>query len=70
MSEKLTHPQYWLARREHAYVLWLEGLTLREIGPRLGISHERARQMIWQFKRAFARSLMRKRFRFEVEVTR
>jgi hypothetical protein len=42
---------YWKARYEHAWLLRCEGLTYRTIGARLGLSHERARQMVMKFSR-------------------
>jgi hypothetical protein len=48
---------YWSARNEHAWLLKAEGLTLREIGLRLGVSRERARQMIWHFGRRVRRAM-------------
>lgn len=42
---------YQQARREHAFRLRNEQLKLREIGERLGVQRERARQMILKFKR-------------------
>ncbi len=43
------------SRYEHAWRLRREGLKLREIGPRLGVSLERARQMvfIWEHRERF-----------------
>ena len=41
--------EYWVARWEHAWLLRAEGRTYREIGKALGVSIERARQMVWRF---------------------
>ena len=37
---------YHRARREHALLLRCEGLTLRQIGARFGVSHETARRLV------------------------
>lgn len=43
---------YWPARREHAFRLKLEGLSLRQIAVRLGVTDgERVRQMILKHER-------------------
>lgn len=49
------------AREEHAWILRAEGLTLREIGERLGISKDRCRQLIWKCGR---RNIRQNRTRF------
>jgi RNA-binding protein YlmH len=45
-----TH-DFALARHEHAYRLRTEGLRLDEIGARMGVSRERARQLIKKHER-------------------
>jgi hypothetical protein len=45
---------YYAARREHAWRLRRDNLTLREIGARLGVSDTRARGMIFQHQRGLA----------------
>jgi hypothetical protein len=47
--------QYIEARREHAWRLRTEGLTLRIIGERLGVSVTRARQLVWRGEIAMAK---------------
>jgi DNA-directed RNA polymerase sigma subunit (sigma70/sigma32) len=47
----MTSKEYAAARREHAVLLRNKGMTLRAIGLRLGVSHERVRQMIKKFER-------------------
>ena len=49
---------YGLARKEHAWLLRCEGMTLRRIGLRLGVRQERARQLIWIFGRRVSRALV------------
>jgi hypothetical protein len=56
------------ARREHAWLLRAEGLTLREIGRRLGVSHERVRQILYQFGRRVQRAIRKTRFKIVEEV--
>jgi len=55
---------YWKARYEHAWLLRCERLTYREIGERLGLSGERAKQLIHKFSRVFNRRNRRMRVRF------
>lgn len=50
------HPQAW-ARYEHAMLLRCEGMTWRDIGGHLGVSHERARQMACKFGRRLAKAM-------------
>lgn len=45
------------ARYEHAWLLRAEGATLRQVGHALGVSHERARQMILMHGRRVQRAL-------------
>lgn len=42
---------FYAARREHAFRLRQEGLTLRAIGGRLGISATQARNLLWKYQR-------------------
>ena len=51
---------YGKARDEHAWLLRAEGLQLRVIGERLGVSKERARQMISKFGRRVRRAILRR----------
>ena len=46
-----TADQYFWGRREHAWLLRCEGMTLRQIGLRLGVGPQRARDLIWIFAR-------------------
>lgn len=55
------------ARAEHAWLLRAEGLTLREIGERIGLSHERVRQMIRKFGRDTSRSLRITKWKIETD---
>lgn len=55
---------YWLARREHAFLLRCEGLLLREIGERLGTGTESARQDILRFARVLHYHMRRCKFRW------
>jgi hypothetical protein len=54
----------WRARWEHAFLLRCEGLTYRTIGERLGVSHERARGMVFRFSNIFNRRTRHARLRF------
>lgn len=51
------HDIYRVARQEHAWLLRAEGLTLQEIGRRLDITREAARQQIQKFGRRVDRAL-------------
>ena len=53
---------YWRARKEHAWLLRCEGLTLRQVGLRLGIGPNRAQQLIWTFGRRMSRALLHARW--------
>lgn len=46
--DQVPNKTYWLARREHAWVLRKRGLTYREIALRLGVNPTRARRMVEQ----------------------
>jgi len=48
---------YRLARMEHAWLCRAEGMTLREIGERLGITKTRVSQMIHKFGRRVTRAI-------------
>ena len=56
------HMQYRQARKEHAFLLRCEGMTLRQIGLRLGIGPQRVRQLIWIFGRRTSRALSHTRW--------
>jgi hypothetical protein len=59
---------YWGAREEHAFLLRCEGLTLQQVGDRLGVCRERARQMISKFGFRFSRAMKQARIRIDVQV--
>ena len=48
---------YYAARREHVFLLHLEGLTYRTISERLGVHPSCARQLMLTFRRKFKRSV-------------
>ena len=48
---------YYAARREHVFLLHLEGLTYRAISERLGVHPDTARQLMLTFVRKFRRSV-------------
>jgi hypothetical protein len=50
------------ARLEHAWLLRAEGKTLKDVGNRLGVSREQARQMILKFGRKVGRAMRRVRW--------
>ena len=56
---------YAAARYEHAWLLRAEGLTLRQIGKRLGVSHNQARVMIFQFSYRVKRATRKTRWRLQ-----
>lgn len=62
---EMTPNTYWHARQEHAFLLRCEGLKLREIAQRFGISKERARGLIVQFVRRYRKCNPRTKFRLE-----
>jgi hypothetical protein len=47
---------------EHAWLLRAEGLTMADIGDRLGVSRERAKQRVHKFGRRMAKAMRRTRF--------
>ena len=53
------------ARLEHAWLLKAEGLHLSDIGAALGVSRERARQMVNRFGRRMSYALRRALWRME-----
>jgi predicted transcriptional regulator len=53
---------YAQARCEHAWLLRAEGLTLHQIGDHLGVTRERARQLISSYGRRVSRAMRRTRF--------
>lgn len=53
------------ARQEHAWLLRAEGLKLKEIGQRLGVTSERARAMIKKFGSKMKRAMRRTRWHYE-----
>jgi hypothetical protein len=61
--QRLEQP-YHYARREHVYLLRCEGLTLKQVGERLGVGPERVRQMQLSFEEELRTSLIRTRARF------
>lgn len=56
----------YFARREHAFLLRCEGVRLKEIGTRLGVSSARARQLISEFARHLSRVLYRRHTRIRI----
>jgi len=54
---------YEHARHEHVWLLRAEGLTLQQIGDRIGVSRERAREIIAHFARRMTRALRKTRWR-------
>lgn len=58
------------ARAEHAWLLRAEGLTLRAIGKRIGVSGEQARQIIRRFGRDTSRSLRITKWKIETDQAR
>jgi hypothetical protein len=53
---------YSQARYEHAWLLRAEGLTLHQVGAHLGITKQRARQLISSYGRRVGRAMRRTRF--------
>jgi hypothetical protein len=62
------HPDFYDARREHAWLLRAEGMELKTIGLRLGVSIERVRQLIRLFGLKTNRTLKRRRTKFIVHA--
>jgi hypothetical protein len=60
------HP-HWLAAAidEHAWLLRAEGVTFQEIGERLGVTRERARQRVTKFGRRIRRATRKCKFKLE-----
>lgn len=54
---------YVQARWEHAWLLRAEGLTLQQIGKRLGVGREGARQIIDKFGRRVQRAIRKTHFK-------
>jgi hypothetical protein len=54
---------YHAARHEHAWLLRAEGLTLRQVGARLGVSGNQARVLIFQFSYRVKRAMRKTRFK-------
>jgi DNA-binding CsgD family transcriptional regulator len=54
---------YEHARHEHVWLLRAEGLTLQQIGDRIGVSRERVREIIAHFARRVQRATRRTRWR-------
>lgn len=54
-------PEERAARYEHAWLLRAEGATFKEIGSRLGVNVERARQMVLKFGRKMHKATRRMR---------
>ena len=54
---------YEHARHEHVWLLRAEGLTLQQIGDRIGVSRERAREIIAHFARRVTRATRKTRWR-------
>jgi hypothetical protein len=54
---------YSKARYEHAWLLRAEGESLQVIGDRVGVSRERAGQMILKYGRTMTWAMLRTRFR-------
>jgi hypothetical protein len=48
--------EFYAARYEHAWLLRAEKMTLKEIGNRLGVSKERAREMVVHMGRRMSRA--------------
>lgn len=55
---------YEHARHEHVWLLRAEGLTLQQIGDRIGVNRERVRQIIYKFSRRVRRATRKTRWRF------
>ena len=58
------------AREDHAVLLHLEGVHLKELGRRLGVSREGARYILNCGAERWRRSIARARWRFESEAHR
>jgi DNA-directed RNA polymerase sigma subunit (sigma70/sigma32) len=65
---RMTTNRRW-ARLEHAWLLKAEGLRLEDIGLALGVSRERARQMVVKFGRRarYATHLSHWRISYDVD---
>lgn len=70
-SDPVAEWQIWHeARGEHAWLLRAEGLSLAQIGARLDISKERARQILAKFARRVRQATRRTHFYFLEEGAR
>jgi DNA-directed RNA polymerase sigma subunit (sigma70/sigma32) len=65
MSNRRYTPSHSWARLEHAWLLKAEGLKLIDIGLRLGVTRERARQMVVKFSRRMRQATRFARWRME-----
>jgi DNA-directed RNA polymerase specialized sigma24 family protein len=54
---------YYMAQREHAWLLRAEGLTFGEIGLRLGVPQGTARGMVRSYGRRVARAMRHTKIR-------
>ena len=61
---------YSNARRDHAFLLRCEGLTLQQIGSRIGVTRETARQMVDRTGRKMAKALHKTRWTFDASPDR
>lgn len=59
--------EYQWARLEHAWLLKAEGLRLEDIGAHLGVTRERARQMVVKFGRKARHATHRARWRISYD---
>ena len=56
-------PTFAHARMEHAWLLRAEGLTLQQVGKRLGVGRERARQIVDKFSRRVKKATRKTTFK-------
>jgi DNA-directed RNA polymerase specialized sigma24 family protein len=56
-----TDKEYLWARREHAFLLRCEGLTLAEVGERLGTTRDQVRGLVAHFVGRMNRAMARTR---------
>jgi DNA-directed RNA polymerase sigma subunit (sigma70/sigma32) len=67
LPDVVVNKPHKMARLEHAFLLRCEGRSLKEVGNRLGVSKEEARQMILTFGKRLRSAMRRTRVSLKEE---